>query len=129
MLFYSLLTAFLLFMLSSFDFGIDSFVHSWKLRHSIKFIPHYIYHHRSKVSWIQYKNECSINRMVTCLYARADVSNPSTVHPKLNFNEDFYSVLEVSPTGDSKTVKKAYLKMVFKVCFYIALCCIYEAIT
>jgi DnaJ-domain-containing protein 1 len=122
MLFYSLLTAFLLCMLSSFDYGIDSIVHSRKLRHSIKFIQHYnnyIYHHRSKVSWIQYKNECSINRMVTCLCAGGDVSNPSTVHPKLNFNEDFYSVLEVSPTGDSKTVKKAYLKMVFKVCFML----------
>ena len=120
MLFYSLHTAFLMLLLSSFDFSIDLIVHSWKLSHRIKNIQHnnyYNYHHhyRSNVCWIQYKSECTINRIATCLYARADVNNPSTVHPKLNFNEDFYSVLEVSPTGDSKTVKKAYLKMVFKV--------------
>ena len=113
MLFYSLHTAFLLLLLSSFDFSIDLVVHSWKHSHRIKKVQHnnYYNHHNR----IQYKNECTINRIVTCLYARADVNNPSTVHPKLNFNEDFYSVLEVSPTGDSKTVKKAYLKMVFKV--------------
>lgn len=114
MLFYSFLIAFLLLLQSSFDFSIDSVVHSWKHSHRIKNIQHknnynYYLHYSSKVS------EYSINRIVTCLYARADVNNPSTVHPKLNFNEDFYSVLEVSPTGDSKTVKKAYLKMVFKV--------------
>jgi len=54
-------------------------------------------------------------RIATRLHARGAVNEPSNVHPKLDFNEDFYTVLEVSPTADSKTVKKAYLKMVFKV--------------
>ena len=37
--------------------------------------------------------------------------------PKLDFNEDYYSVLEVNPPPsniDSKVLKKAYYKMVFK---------------
>ena len=33
---------------------------------------------------------------------------------KGDFNEDYYSVLEVSPDADSKVLKKAYYKMVFK---------------
>jgi len=33
---------------------------------------------------------------------------------KGDFNEDFYSILEVSPDADSKSLKKAYYKMVFK---------------
>jgi len=37
--------------------------------------------------------------------------------PKLDFNEDYYTVLEVNPPpaqSDSKSLKKAYYKMVFK---------------
>ena len=34
--------------------------------------------------------------------------------PKLDFEEDYYSVIEVSPTIDSKALKKAYYKIVFK---------------
>lgn len=33
---------------------------------------------------------------------------------KGDFNEDYYSVLEVAPDADSKVLKKAYYKMVFK---------------
>lgn len=35
-------------------------------------------------------------------------------YPKLDFNEDYYSVLEVSPTIPASDLKKAYYKMVFK---------------
>jgi hypothetical protein len=35
-------------------------------------------------------------------------------YPKLDFNEDYYSVLEISPTIPSSDLKKAYYKMVFK---------------
>ena len=35
-------------------------------------------------------------------------------NPKLDFNEDYYSVLEVSPTIPASDLKKAYYKMVFK---------------
>jgi DnaJ-domain-containing protein 1 len=34
--------------------------------------------------------------------------------PKLDFEEDFYSVLEVEPTVDQKTLKRCYYKVVFK---------------
>ena len=34
--------------------------------------------------------------------------------PKLDFGEDFYSVLEVDPAIDQKDLKKAYYKVVFK---------------
>lgn len=34
--------------------------------------------------------------------------------PKLDFNEDYYSVLEVNPSADFKALKKAYYNMVFK---------------
>lgn len=35
-------------------------------------------------------------------------------NPKLDFDEDYYSVLEVSPTIPASDLKKAYYKMVFK---------------
>ena len=38
----------------------------------------------------------------------------SGVIPKLNFNEDYYSVLEVDPNIAQNLLKKAYYKMVFK---------------
>lgn len=41
-------------------------------------------------------------------------SASSQQHPKLDFNEDYYSVLEISPTANEKALKKAYYKMVFK---------------
>lgn len=41
-------------------------------------------------------------------------SESSVTQPKLNFDEDYYSVLEVSPSADERTLKKAYYKMVFK---------------
>ena len=34
--------------------------------------------------------------------------------PKLDFNEDFYSILEIDPEITSKDMKKAYYKIVFK---------------
>ena len=34
--------------------------------------------------------------------------------PKLDFNEDYYSLLEVKPTADSRELKKAYYQMVFR---------------
>lgn len=34
--------------------------------------------------------------------------------PKLDFNEDYYSVLEVNTAVDAKELKKAYYKLVFK---------------
>jgi hypothetical protein len=34
--------------------------------------------------------------------------------PKLNFDEDYYSVLEVSPDSTPQEIKKKYLKLVFK---------------
>ena len=34
--------------------------------------------------------------------------------PKLNFDEDYYSVLEVSPDSTAQEIKKKYLKLVFK---------------
>ena len=40
-------------------------------------------------------------------------------HPKLDFTEDFYSVIEISPDSDTQTIKKAYYKMVFKVFLFI----------
>lgn len=37
---------------------------------------------------------------------------------KLDFNEDFYSVLEVNPAVSALELKKAYYKIVFKVISY-----------
>lgn len=34
--------------------------------------------------------------------------------PKLDYDEDYYSVLEVSPNADTKALKKAYYRMVFQ---------------
>jgi hypothetical protein len=36
------------------------------------------------------------------------------LYPKLDFNEDYYKVLEVDPSADQATIKKAYLKIVLK---------------
>lgn len=41
------------------------------------------------------------------------LNNNAEKQPKLDFNEDYYSVLEVNPNADSKDLKKAYLKLVF----------------
>lgn len=48
--------------------------------------------------------------------------------PKLDYAEDLYSVLEVQPNASAVELKKAYYKMVFKVCQTIGyvrftLCC------
>ena len=37
-----------------------------------------------------------------------------TDFPKLNYDEDYYSVLEVDPNVDAKELKKAYYKIVFQ---------------
>lgn len=36
------------------------------------------------------------------------------LYPKLDFNEDYYKVLEVDPMADQATIKKAYYKMMLK---------------
>ena len=43
-----------------------------------------------------------------------DMSWDSISAPKLDFDEDFYTVLEVEVTATAKELKKAYYKMVFK---------------
>ena len=43
-----------------------------------------------------------------------DMSWDPTSAPKLDFDEDFYAVLEVEVTATAKELKKAYYKMVFK---------------
>ena len=47
------------------------------------------------------------------LYSTSPNSKDSGV-PKLDFNECYYSVIEVDPKSDSKEVKKAYYKMVLQ---------------
>jgi hypothetical protein len=37
----------------------------------------------------------------------------NSVIPKLDFNEDYYSVLEIEPTASSQELKKAYYAIVF----------------
>jgi curved DNA-binding protein CbpA len=46
--------------------------------------------------------------------AREDMNWDPKSAPKLDFNEDFYSILEVDPEVNSKELKKAYYRMVFK---------------
>lgn len=48
-----------------------------------------------------------------CAQADDMTWDPSSA-PKLDFNEDFYTVLEVDVTVTAKELKKAYYKMVFK---------------
>eukprot|EP01038_Epipyxis_sp_PR26KG_P004776 gene4776-6698_t len=38
----------------------------------------------------------------------------TNLYPKLDFNEDYYNVLEVDPNINAKELKKAYYKIVFK---------------
>jgi curved DNA-binding protein CbpA len=58
------------------------------------------------------RRECS---MVTSrLMTAADMDWDPKSAPKLDFNEDFYSILEVDPEIEGKNLKKAYYKIVFK---------------
>ena len=114
MLYLSLLTAYLL--LSSFDFDTDSFVGGYTLR----ILQHKNNNHLRQLIYNFQNEQCTIaTKSITSLHAVNNNNNnnhtSSNVLPKLNFDEDFYSVLEVSPSADNKAVKKAYLKMVFKV--------------
>ena len=59
-----------------------------------------------------YYSFCRVSRTNTNI-ALSTEGNTAT-HPKLDFNEDYYSVLEVSPTISASDLKKAYYKMVFK---------------
>jgi curved DNA-binding protein CbpA len=54
-----------------------------------------------------------INRNLLYM-AAADMNWDPKSGPKLDFNEDFYSLLEIDPAIDSKAMKKAYYKIVFK---------------
>ena len=53
---------------------------------------------------LSFRNEVPLNKEGTT----------GKAYPKLDFNEDYYSVLEVSPTIPSSDLKKAYYKIVFK---------------
>ena len=57
-----------------------------------------------------------LHRTCTALFAQEpeDLNWDPNSGPKLNFNEDYYSVLEVDPTISNKDLKKAYYKIVFK---------------
>ena len=59
-----------------------------------------------------------LNRVSACTsalqMAATDMNWDPKSAPKLDFNEDFYSILEVDPTIASKELKKAYYKIVFK---------------
>jgi DnaJ domain len=59
-----------------------------------------------------------VNRVVACTRAlrmsTTDMNWDPKSAPKLDFNEDFYSILEVDPMISSKELKKAYYKIVFK---------------
>ena len=47
--------------------------------------------------------------------ARADDMNwDPTSAPKLDFNEDYYSVVEVDPEATQQELKRAYYKTVFR---------------
>ena len=48
------------------------------------------------------------------LMASADMNWDPNSGPKLDFNEDYYSLLEIDPEITSKDMKKAYYKIVFK---------------
>ena len=48
------------------------------------------------------------------LMASADMNWDPKSGPKLDFNEDYYSLLEIDPEITSKDMKKAYYKIVFK---------------
>eukprot|EP01036_Dinobryon_divergens_P025458 gene25458-34008_t len=52
--------------------------------------------------------------MTTALISIGKEGTTGKAYPKLDFNEDYYSVLEVSPTIPSSDLKKAYYKIVFK---------------
>lgn len=52
--------------------------------------------------------------MTTLNNALDDIEWDMKKYPKLDFNEDYYSVLETDPQSDKSTIKKAYYKMVFK---------------
>jgi DnaJ domain len=59
-----------------------------------------------------------VNRVAACTRAlrmsSTDMNWDPKSAPKLDFNEDFYSILEVDPMITSKELKKAYYKIVFK---------------
>ena len=44
---------------------------------------------------------------------RLQVSQDSSTAPKLNFDEDYYSVLEVDPSISQKDLKREYYKIVY----------------
>ena len=63
------------------------------------------------------RNTCCFQRTSTVLFAQEqfeDINWDPNSGPKLNFNEDYYSVLEIDPTISNKDLKKAYYKIVFK---------------
>ena len=49
-----------------------------------------------------------------CKCARVSMNWDPKKAPKLDFNEDYYSVLEVDSVATSQELKKAYYKIVFK---------------
>ena len=57
---------------------------------------------------------CSDRSTICFVQATNDMNWDPKSAPKLDFDEDFYSVLEVDPAISSKDMKKAYYKIVFK---------------
>lgn len=56
----------------------------------------------------------SLTRLFRKVYHNDDGTFDITTAPKLNFNENYYRVLEVDSNCDQKVLKKQFLKMIFK---------------
>lgn len=74
-----------------------------------------VYAFREKISYIL--EPASVLRKIekaTFLFAASGGDSSNISPPKLDENEDYYSVLEVPPTADTKSIKKAFTKLVLK---------------
>lgn len=60
------------------------------------------------------KEPRELSMVTSRLMTAADMDWDPKSGPKLDFNEDFYSILEVDPEIKGKELKKAYYKIVFK---------------
>jgi hypothetical protein len=66
------------------------------------------------VSTFRFTPPSRLNTFPSSKMCSADMNWDPKEFPKLDFNEDYYSVLEVVNTVDAKELKKAYYKLVFK---------------